>query len=365
MRGDARPVRVVFCWAQASAYMAACWRALAARPGVSVHVLHTAQLFNVQQNRYVNALDGLSNEAFDAHAPGIGDWLVEAVTRQRPDVVVVCGWIYWPYTRVVRSPSLRRVRMVMGMDSPWRGTVTQRLARIRLSATVNRCAAVVTAGERSAEYARRIGFAEHRIRGGYYGFDFSAFSRVAAARTPSAWPRQFIFVGRYVAQKDLSTLVAAYARYRAMVPDPWGLTCSGEGPERARLQGHAGVSDLGFTAPADLPALLQQHGAFVMASSFEPWGVVIGEAAASGLPIVCTSACGAAADLVRPYFNGIVAAPGDVEGLARALRWIHEHEPELAAMGARSRTLAEPFAAEWWAERWHQLLLETLDQDQA
>lgn len=352
---------MVFCWADASGYMAACWRALAARPGVDVHIIHPQQLFHWQKNRFHNELDGLSNEMFLPKDPGIEAWLLEAVTRQRPDAVVVCGWIYWPYTRLVRAPALRDARMILGMDSPWRGTWTQRLARFRLSSTLRRCSAVVTAGERSATYARKLGVPEERIRTGYYGFDYARFGRVAESRAVSGWPRQFLFLGRYVAQKDLGTLVAAYERYRGLVSDPWGLTCCGDGRDGGLLANRPGVVDIGFKLPAELPEVFRNHGAFVMASHFEPWGVAIAEAAASGLPLICTTACGASVDLVRPYYNGLVAAPRDVDGLARAMQWVHEHESELPIMGARSHVLAEAFSAESWAARWHNYLLETLE----
>src|SRR5687768_16386613 len=99
--------------------------------------------------------------------------------------------------------------MVMAMDSPWRGTITQRLARLRLGKTIDRCDAVVTAGERSTSYARRLAVPEEKIRTGFYGFDYRCFGSVAAARAAGQWPRQFLFVGRYVPQKDLATLAAA------------------------------------------------------------------------------------------------------------------------------------------------------------
>ena len=90
--------------------------------------------------------------------------------------------------------------------------------------------------------------------------------------------------------------------------------------------------------------------------------MVIAEAAASGLPIVCTSACGAAVELVRPYYNGLIVAPQDVVGLARAMRWIHDHESDLRIMGYRGQALAEPYSAETWATRWHNYFLEALER---
>lgn len=356
-----RALKVVFCWAEASGYMSACWRALDARPGVDVHILHPEQLFREQTNQFKHELDGLSNEMFDSSSPDILPWLVDAVSRQRPDVIVLCGWIFWPYTRLLRSPALHGIRAIMGMDSPWRGTWTQRLARLRLGSTLERCQLVVTSGERSAAYARKLGVPEPRIRTGYYGFDYERFSRVAASRSAEAWPRRFLFVGRYVAQKDLGTLAAAYAKYRTMVDAPWELTCCGHGPDAALISGQPGITDIGFKPPSDLPDVFRSHGAFVMASQFEPWGVVIAEAAASGLPLLCTTVCGAALDLVRPYYSGVTVAPRDVEGLAAAMRWMQAHAGDLPEMGARARAAAEAYSAQAWAARWHNYLLEALD----
>jgi len=181
-------------------------------------------------------------------------------------------------------------------------------------------------------------------------------------RRPAQWPRQFLFAGRYVPAKDLETLIRAYSAYRRRVANPWSLTCAGQGPDGRLLQGVEGVTNIGFAQPAHLPELFAGHGAFVLPSRFEPWGVVLGEAAAAGLPVVCSSACGAAADLVRPYYNGIVVPPGDVDGLSRAMHWIHDHESELRIMGQRGQALAAAFSAQAWAVRWHNYALETVDR---
>lgn len=360
MAGRTDRVRVVFCWSELPAYMPACWRALARRC-VDVHVLHPRQLYVGKEN-LIHAeplMDGLSHEMFRPDRDRLEAWLVDAVAAQRPDVVVHCGWIFKPYRVLAAAPALSQVPMVLGMDSPWRGTPPQRLAFVRLGPFMRRMALVVTSSERSAEYARRIGAPERRIRQGYYGFDGAQLAGIAERR-PRDWPRQFLFVGRYVDQKDLPTLVKAYAAYRQQVSDPWGLTCHGEGPEGRHLKGVAGVTDGGYIQPPQLPAIFERHGAFVLASHFEPWGVVIAEAAAAGLPVICTSACGASLDVVRNYYNGIITPPSDSHALTQAMLWMHHHEGELRDMGNRGRPLADAYTAESWAARWHEYLVEAM-----
>jgi glycosyltransferase involved in cell wall biosynthesis len=360
-----RSTSVLFCWAEVSGYMAACWHALASRPDIQLHVVHPEQLWGKTNPFLAESalLNGISNEMFHSDRPDVDKWLRKIVADRQPDVLVLCGWVFRPYTRLAKSSALKNTRVVVGMDSPWRGTMSQRLAKFRLAGLVRRLDLVVTTGERSREYAHRIGVPDRKIRSGYYGFDHALFNQVAAKRagTEGSWPRRFLFTGRYVPQKNLAVLMKAYTAYRSRVSNPWGLTCCGSGEDANLLSGVEGVIDRGFTQPKDLPAVFEHHGAFILPSRFEPWGVVLAEAASSGLPLLCSSACGAGADLVRPYYNGLVVAPDDVEGFVRAMIWLHEHESALPMMGLRSQQMAGAYSAEAWATRWHNYFLEILD----
>src|SRR5688572_20394830 len=176
----------------------------------------------------------------DPFASDLDAVLLRAVSDRKPDIVVLCGWVFWPYTRLVHAPALGHARKLLGMDTPWRGTVVQRLARFRLSHFVDGLDLVVTAGERSAEYARGIGVPERRLPSGYYGLDSCSDEKRSADR-PAGWPRQFLYDGRYAPEKDLATLVRAYELYRLRVDDRWGLTCRGSGPDAPLLNSVLGI----------------------------------------------------------------------------------------------------------------------------
>lgn len=342
-------MKVVVCWLGMQGYVAACLRALSRMPGIELHVLHLD--FQDLPHRE-ELLNGISNRCYVAQQanPEIAD----DVVRRQPDVILLCGWYYGPYRRLPDRPELRDTRFVLGMDTPWTGALRQRANQLLLRSFMKRMDQVIVAGAGSAEFARRIDPTPGKIVTGFYGFDFDRFFRASESRRAvGEWPRRFLFAGRYVPVKGLDTLVEAYRLYRAQVTEPWPFDCAGTGPEAPLLQGQPGINDLGYVQPSALPELFASHGVFVMPSREEPFGVAIAEASAAGLPLICTDVCGAASDLLRQYYNGIVVQPNDAQLLSEALLWMHQHVDRLREMGERSRELAQPFSAVAWAERVH------------
>jgi glycosyltransferase involved in cell wall biosynthesis len=246
---------------------------------------------------------------------------------------------------------------MMGMDTPLTGTWRQWLGRFKLAGYVGKMSRVIVPGERAWQYARFLGLPESRIRRGLYGIDFAGLSSLHAARAV-AWPKRFLFTGRYTAVKGIDTLAAAYRLYRGQVRDPWPLTCCGQGPLADVLRKTEGVEDRGFVQPADLRQIMLESGVFVLASTYDPWPLVIVEACAAGLPVICTEACGSSVELVRSQFNGLTVASGDATSLAAVMRWTHDHENLLPTMGERAVRLAEPYSADLWAERWMHIMQE-------
>jgi glycosyltransferase involved in cell wall biosynthesis len=247
------------------------------------------------------------------------------------------------------------VPFAVAIDTPWKGTFRQKLGRVVMRKFFSRMSAAMVSGERSAELASALGFRMHQIHRGIYGLDYELF-RAVGARRAKPFPRKFLFVGRYVEEKALDVLVSGYRRYREHSSRPWGLVTCGQGPLKPLLSGAEGIEDRGFTQPEALPRVLEECGAFVLPSRYEPWGVALAEAGAAGLPLICTDAVCSGLDLVRSYYNGVVVPTDDVEALAGAMSWIEGNEEILDELGERSAVYAGAYAAPVWGERWATML---------
>lgn len=160
----------------------------------------------------------------------------------------------------------------------------------------------------------------------------------------------------------MDLLVDAYRLYAENVAEPWPLDFAGAGPLTEALfpadkiaVGRGLIRNLGFQQPSSLPSLYASHTAFILPSRSESWGVALAEAAARGLPLICTDACGGRAELVRtsgPDANGFVVRARNVRSLAAAMVHMHNLSPEEhRRFAAASRRLAAPYSASLWAER--------------
>lgn len=167
-------------------------------------------------------------------------------------------------------------------------------------------------------------------------------------------PLELLAVGSIVPRKGYDVLVEALA---TLQDRDWRLTIVGAA-DRAPATTHdltgqiaaAGLSDqillAGAVDDATLAEAYDRTDLFVMPSLFEGYGMVLAEALARGLPIICTTG-GAAAETV-PDAAALKIAPGDTGALANALA-------ELIDAPAQRRQLAD---AAWSAAadlpRWHE-----------
>ncbi len=357
-----RRPRIAFIWSYISGYMAACWRAMHARGEVDLLV---GALRPTKKNHVSfkdDLMEGFPSILWNDDEFGNQEAVIDRVAAHKPDAVVICGWAYPTMTAMVGHPKLRGAKFIMGMDTPYLGTLRQHMGRYAKRTLFQKLDHVVVTGERCHRLARVLGFPESKITRGVYGIDFSHWSPLLEQRRalPGGWPKSFVYMGRYIPEKAIDVMLAGYTQYRQAHNDPWPLTCMGMGPFDAQISATPGVRNLGFVQPADQPAHLLESGVFILASRFDPWPLVVVESCAAGLPIICTDACGSAIELVRTYYNGRIVPTEDPASLARAMSWMHRNHHLLPEFGRRGREFAAAYSTEAWCDRWTNLVEELM-----
>lgn len=134
---------------------------------------------------------------------------------------------------------------------------------------------------------------------------------------------RLVYVGQCVRRKGVDLLLHALAG----LPDmSWELLIIGDGEEQSKLRKLS--QDLGVREKVEFMGALPNELAMeqlavadllVLPSRWDGWGAVVNEALVRGVPVICSSQCGAA-DLLVGDMQGAVFIAGSVEQLRARLR---------------------------------------------
>lgn len=265
------------------------------------------------------------------------DHLYLFVKQLNPDLVWTAGWMDPMYNKVCTL--IRRdfqIPVIASSDTQWRGgkqwfnVLTARFRHRRWFSHL------FVSGEPQVIYARKLGFHSKQILMNNLSADVDLFHRIDLKSREVTYPRRLLYIGRFAKVKGLSYLLEAWQS----LPDrrDWKLVLVGNGPEYSKLQGYPDVEIKNFMPQEELMKELEQSGAFILPSVFEPWALVIHEAACSGLPILASTCSGAASCFVKNGENGFLFKSGSKCSIRRAIyHFIHLQESEWLQMGRKSR----------------------------
>jgi glycosyltransferase involved in cell wall biosynthesis len=230
------------------------------------------------------------------------------------------------------------------------------LAKILAGATA--CAVAIS--EAVENHLLQQGVKRERVRRMPNGIDLTRFhapEERAAVRTRtrgylgiSPETPLLIDIGAWVPWKRHELFLDALAEIRKHRPDVVGLLVGSDlfHENRAyvsQLERHAErlrLSDGGLLVlqqREDVPDLLTASDILISTSDNEPFGRVLVEAGASGVPVVCTDS-GAKREIVVHNETGLLTPPGDTQALADACLELLSAPDRRAAMAAAGRDLA-------------------------
>jgi glycosyltransferase involved in cell wall biosynthesis len=353
-----------------SPYRIPVFNALARQPGVDLHVIFLAETDPTQREWLVYKEEiEFSYEVLPAWRQRWGRWHIllnrgmwRALERFRPDSILCGGYNYPSLWEAAAWARFRRAYFAAWIESTSQDERSSgRLTRFLKRLFVGNCDSFVVPGKSSFEYVRSVGAPAERISTAPNAVDNQRFARLAdCARQREKQvreelglpPRYFLNVGRMIPEKGVFHLLEAYAQLEAQLRSKVGLVFVGNGRARAELMNHAeriqpGVVQFpGFAQRDRLAIFYALAEALVFPTLSDPWGLVVNEAMACGLPIIATDVAGCTADLVQEGVNGYVIPCNDVSKLAEAMAAI-ARDPQLSRqMGQRSATLIEGYSPE-------------------
>jgi glycosyltransferase involved in cell wall biosynthesis len=268
--------------------------------------------------------------AIRSGVPGRPDYFLSpriprAVLGSRPDAVVSGGFSI-PTAYAALCGLIRGAPLIIYSDgtSHYERTLG-RHQRIARSVLLQAASACVANSRPAAERFIELGVTPTRVFLAPHSSTMEPLWRIARERDYERGGKFTILTaGRLVPHKGIDMLLRAVARIGEGSP-PIRLIIAGSGPELPRLRrlaGELGLEDVqfrGFVDHADMPQVYAEADIFAFPTFEDPFGIVLLEAAAAGLPLVASLHAGASWDLIANAESGVIVDPADLDGFAACL----------------------------------------------
>jgi glycosyltransferase involved in cell wall biosynthesis len=355
-------------------YRIPVFNALAQRPEIDLHVVFlsendpTLRQWRVYKDEIRFDYDVLPSwrQRFGRYNLLVNWGIHSALNRTKPDVVLCGGYNYLASWAAAYWARIHRVPLLLWSESTAFDLRRRyRVVEFMKTQFLRLCTGFVVPGRSSSNYLKDLGIGEQRIFTAPNAVDTSLFSKFAeVARRDESQVRSrhhlperyFLYVGRLVKAKGVFDLLDAYARLKAEHRGKVGLVFVGDGSDRQELVERASkivpgtIQFLGFMHREELPAAYALADGLIFPTHSDPWGLVVNEAMACGLPVIATNVAGCASDLVENGWNGFVISPGDASQLSLAMEKLASNSELRVEMGRRSRERVEAYAPAAWAE---------------
>lgn len=292
--------------------------------------------------------------------------MAEALAKAKPEVVVIGGYSYVAMWQALQWAHKSSIPAFLWSESNAqdrrRGALAVEFLKRRF---LRGCSGFIVPGKSSAEYLLTFGIPERVIFAAPNAVDNDFFGRAAADARRNARglcaklglpERYYLFVGRMIPEKGIYELLQAYGQLEPGLRERIGLMHVGDGASRAACEklavemtpGRIGFT--GFVHREELATYYALADCLVFPTFSDPWGLVVNEAMACGLPVIATSVAGCVADLVQDGGNGWVVQAGDVAALSAAMKEIAIDDVRRVTMGKRSTERIAKYTAATWAE---------------
>jgi glycosyltransferase involved in cell wall biosynthesis len=280
--------------------------------------------------------------------------MLKAVRKFKPDVVNLTGYYDVASWIILFYCKLLGIKTILSNESTLGDHIREGIKEKFKSFIIRQFDGYFNFGTRSAEYLITLGAKPEQLLVQRNCVDNKRLKELfdnAKRLVISKEQKSFIFIGRLIPFKNLPSFMEALEEVNAQVANPWGLIILGEGEQKTELQHKSTglsypVTFINGVSWEEIPSHLAQADALALPSYSEPWGLVVNEAMACGMPVLVSEKCGCAIDLVKEGLNGFTFNPTNKEDIKQVLLKIMNQNLDLNNLGQQSINIIKDYSSE-------------------
>lgn len=205
-------------------------------------------------------------------------------------------------------------------------------------------------GMRQYHFAKLLRFKENQIIVGCYFADLMRFQNALNFSMSNRNTFTILFVGRVIEIKGIPLLIESV---KDLISEGYNI--------QIKIIGNGScipsplpdwICHIPFSDQTTLVEEAKTSTIFCLPSTYEPWGVVVHEFAALGLPLLVSEAVGAGGNFVRNNYNGFIFKTGDKHDLKEKIVQLYNLPiNELIKYSERGKLLSLQITPEMWVSQ--------------
>lgn len=288
--------------------------------------------------------------------------LFNTIRKSKPDILIADGFFKWtlaaiPYKLIHSVPLIICYERTFHTErnAQWFRTYYRR-AITRLTD------ALCCNGQLCGEYSQWLGMDPVHITYGHMAADTEELVHKASTISSSEiedlrrkWNIHgigILYLGSLSVRKGVRELIQRWTLFEKKHLGEATLILVGDGDlsdELKTMCGKRNLTGVRFIGSVNYDNISKYYTAadvFIMPTLEDNWSLVVPEAMACGLPILCSKYNGCWPELVHDEINGWVFDPLKPDDILRVLKSCIEHREELKSMGEKSRQIVSYFSPE-------------------
>jgi glycosyltransferase involved in cell wall biosynthesis len=250
-----------------------------------------------------------------------------------PEVVVTTEFNLQTVFALIYAKIFHRKILIQSNATSYTGATFPKRRRFR-EWLVHRCDGFIANSSETKKYLYELGADPDRVFISIQTIDVHKWKRSAEIWRDSKDEikselglknKVILYVGILEQRKGIHFLLEAYRNVIENLKNT-SILIIGGGSEEVRLKEYCRQNGLaenvvfaGYKQPSELPKYYALSDLFIFPTLWDPFGLVVIEALASGLPVLCSFYAGAAEDLIREGNNGYILEPRDIEKMSLLL----------------------------------------------